>query len=271
MGSSFGDGTADGEQLCCCPCGGLERASFVNESKIPSFTGDLPSPFQVASWIPRNSGQLVYISDKAIRSYVRRAAQYHGIPYAAIAAILQLENAPTASKFRQFLQAGERTVQGVANGFDHVARNALGVDADDIPKLPKDLDEKIRKFARGSSGVTNMSDGTLNSAIEYTLETYCKNPIADSDRYGLFKIDADLRITGYDMIADFYYCAAHIRQNIDALLGGPCFKGTLDDAQMIRIIAAYNGTGAAATRYGTEGVSAINAAIAKSGKLYWYE
>ncbi|SFR38615.1 hypothetical protein SAMN04488002_1073 [Litoreibacter janthinus] len=119
--------------------------------------------------------------------------------------------------------------------------------------------------------MTNMSDATLNNAIEYTLTTYCKNPIADRDRYAMFGIDSDLRITGYDMIADFYYCAAHIRQNIDALLGGPCFTGVLDDSQMARVIAAYNGTGPAAARYGQEGVDAIDGAICRSGSLYWYE
>ncbi|WP_090213433.1 hypothetical protein [Litoreibacter janthinus] len=170
-----------------------------------------------------------------------------------------------------FLQAGERSLQGLANGFDHVARNALGVGADDIPRLPGDVDDKIRRFARGSAGLTNMSDATLNNAIEYTLTTYCKNPIADRDRYAMFGIDSDLRITGYDMIADFYYCAAHIRQNIDALLGGPCFTGVLDDSQMARVIAAYNGTGPAAARYGQEGVDAIDGAICRSGSLYWYE
>lgn len=271
MGDGFGDGTADGAQLCCCECNGSESATYVNESSIPSFTGDLPAPLQVASWIPRSLGQVVYISDSNIRGYVRRAANYHGIPYAAIAAILQLENGPTASTFRQVLQAGERSVQGLLNGFDHVARNSIGVDADDIPNLPADLDGKARQFIRGSAGLTNMSDNTLNGAIEYTLEKYCKNPIADRDRYGMFGIDADLRITGYDMMADFYYCAAHIRQNIDALLGGPCFTGALSDDDLKRVIAAYNGTGPAAARYGQEGVDAISAAIAGTGSMYWYE
>ncbi|SFR38622.1 hypothetical protein SAMN04488002_1074 [Litoreibacter janthinus] len=102
MGSSFGDGTSDGAQLCCCPCNGAERANYTNERLIPSYTGDLPAPLQVASWIPRSIGQVVYISDSNVRGYVRRAANYHGILYAAIAAILQLENAPTASKWQQF-------------------------------------------------------------------------------------------------------------------------------------------------------------------------
>ena len=264
---------------CCCECSGSEITVFWREPYLRRCQEPIPSPFPVLSWIPQRATDMVLTHDE-LRGIIRRASEYHGIPQSILAAILQNENNPSTTTTTQLLQMGERMAQGFMNGLDHAVRNTLGIDADDLPDLPMEIDDKARRFIRGSAGITNMSDATLNSSIEYTLEKYCKNPIASVDRYAIFGIDRDIRITGYDVYADLYYCAAHIRQNIDLIMRKRCYQGALTDDDARRVLAQYNGPvvnsdgsprgNLAAERYGNDALNTIIANQEHRGQLYFY-
>ncbi|MEQ9667686.1 DUF4280 domain-containing protein [Coleofasciculus sp. G2-EDA-02] len=237
------------------PCTGNEKTTIEGYEGIDSYTGDLPSPLQVM-WYAREGNELLksYYPDSEIRSWIRDAADYHGIPHVLMAVILQQENAPSVPKWRQFLQFGERTVTTFSAIVDE---HLFGIVPDQI--------------SGGSSGFANMSRATLRDAAQYTEQNYGKNPLPEDIRYRLLGWDQDTRIPGDDYKADLYYSAAHLRQLIDRETGSRCHSGALTPEQLRSVIAAYNGTGPLAEKYADDAMELLNNAANGNATLYFYE
>jgi len=243
--------------LCqeCADCTGSEKTTVPGEKTIASYRGALKSPLSVMWYLPENNELLkVEISDTEVRSWIRDAADYHGIPHSVLAVILQQENNPDASARRQFLQFGERSVTTFSAVVDEYF-------FDLVPD----------KASKGSSGFANMSYNTLRDTAEYTEKLYGKNPMPDDVRYRLLGYDQDTRIPGDDYKADLYYCAAHIRQLIDRVVGQPCHAGALTHDQIRSVFKAYNGAGPLADKYATDAMKKLNGAMAGTTTLYFYE
>lgn len=244
----------------CCPCKGTENTITSDVGNIPSYTGEFPSPLQVMWYMPENDEIMKgYYPDSEIRTWIKDAADYHGVPHEMLAVILQQENSPAASKWRQMLQFGERsatTFMAVMDEFllDLVPDKAFG-----------------KNLAGGSSGFANMSRATLRGAAEYTEKNYCKNPMPDSVRYRLLGWDQDTRIPGDDWKADLYYCAAHIRQLIDLVTGKRCHQGPLTTAQVREVFKRYNGSGKQADKYASDAMAKLLGASQGNTTLYFYE
>ncbi len=250
-----------------CKCSGSEVSHILGISDIRSYTGDFPSPFQILRYVPEEKEFNKYFyPDKEIRTWIKDAAEYHGIPHVMLAIILQQENAPSASKFRQFLQYSERTITTGMAIADKIFGDLI---PDKIPRWSPILSGV--NIAGGSSGFANMSRRTLESAASYIEKYYCKNPLPTDVRFRVFEIDTDIRIPGYDWKSDLYYCAAHIRQLIDRITGNICHNSVLTLKQVEAVFAAYNGLGEAAQKYGSDALDML--CKSKSGEtiLYFYE
>lgn len=126
-------------------------------------------------------------------------------------------------------------------------------------------------IASGSSGFANMPRASLVDAAEYTERQYGKNPLSNEARYRAFGWDQDTRVSGDDFRADLYYCAAHLRQLIDRVTGGPCHNGPITMSQLRSVIKAYNGSGPMAEKYADDAMKLLQGAINGSAKLYFYE
>ena len=95
----------------CCECSGNEVSQISSLSEIASYTGDFPSPLQIMWYVPETNELLqVHISDSEIRSWIKDAAEYHGIPHVMLAIILQQENGPNATTYQKVGQFTERTL-----------------------------------------------------------------------------------------------------------------------------------------------------------------
>jgi len=251
----------------CCPCTGQENSTILGLSDISSYRGDFPSPLQVMWYAPESSELLsTKIPDREIRSWIKDAAEYHGIPHAMLAVILQQENNPNASLGLQAAQFGERTLTTFLAVTDELL-------FDLVPdKMPSWSPIKAGKsIASGSSGFANMSRPTLRAAAAYTENMYCRNPMPDDVRYRLLGWDQDTRIPGDDWKADLYYCAAHIRQLIDRITGKTCHNDGLTREQVAAVFGAYNGSGPAARKYGSDAMKKLTDAEQGKTTLFFYE
>ena len=167
--------------------------------EIASYRGNFPSPLQVMWYVPENDEIFkIKISDSEIRRWIKDAADYHNIPHALLALILQQENAPNAPTWRKIGQFGERTLTTFAAILDE---NLWDIVPD--------------KISGGSSGFANMSRKTLRGAASYIETEYNKEVLPDNVKYRFLGLEQDTRIPGDDWKADLYYCAAHLRQLID--------------------------------------------------------
>lgn len=246
-------------KLCNCPCSDNLKVTIKNANSISNYTGDFPSPFQVMRYTSSRDEPIlhnIYVPDSTIRSWVKDAADYHGIPHEMLAVIIQQENAPNSSKFRQFLQYIERSVTTEAAVLDE---SLWGI----IPD----------KLADGSSGFMNMRRPTLTETINYTKNNYCKElmppDVANREGY-ISDTDADTGVQGADWRADLYYGAAHIRQLIDRQIG-VCSVGEIDMEQVEKVFASYNGSGPIALKYGSDAISLLKGAYEGSKTLFFYE
>ena len=244
-----------------CSCGGPHPLKIIGLGEIKNYTGDFPSPFQIMNYTPSSKEEpflhQVFVPDKTIRKWIKDAAEYHEIPLEMISVILQQENAPSASKFRQFLQFGERTLTTIAAKLD----NRFW---DIIPN----------KIADGSSGFMNMRRPTLKETIKYTKEKYGRElmPTNVANRIGYFyDTKVDDGIQGADWRADLYYGAAHIRQLIDRVMGNVCSKGEITLEQVEKVFKSFNGSGAIAEKYGKDAIKLLKDAAEGKQTLYFYE
>lgn len=222
--------------------------------EIDSYTGDFPSPLQAMWYTPENDEIFKsFHSDKEIRSWVKDAADYHGVPQEMLSVILQQENGPNATDTQKVLQFGERSLTTLSA----IADKYLW---DVVPD----------EIAGGSSGLANMSRATLEDACKYTEEKYNKNPLPDDVRYRMLGWDQDTRIPGDDWKADVYYSAAHIRQLIDNATDGQ-YDGRITIDQARQVASGYNGSGPLAEKYGSDAIQTLKDAAAGKTQLYFYE
>lgn len=237
-----------------CACSGDEIAEYECENSISNYTEDLPSPLQVMWYVPENDEILkIHIPDKEIRSWIREAAAYHGIPHSFLAVILQQENGPNATFLQKFLQFGERSLT-----------TFLAIVDEAIEIIPD-------KASKGSSGFANMSYNTLRSASLYIESNYCKNPMPDSVRYRVLGWDQDTRIPGDDWKADLYYAASHIRELIDREKEILCFSGKLTASDARGVFRRYNGSGPMAEKYADDAKALLEGAVNGEKILFFYE
>ncbi len=236
-------------------CSAREKVAISALTGVQSYTGDFPSPLQVMWYVPGKDEPLrLSVPDKEIRQWIRQAAEYHGIPHILLATILQQENAPSASGARKVLQFGERTLTTFAAIIDKAFWDL-------VPD----------RIAGGSSGFANMSRAALESAAAYSEKTYGRPPLPDSVKYRVLGWNQDTRISGDDWRADLYYCAAHLRQLIDRVVGKPCYDGELDLEQLRKVIALYNGSGPLAEKYSKDAMRLLSGAATGKATLYFYE
>jgi hypothetical protein len=244
-----------------CLCGGPHPLKISGLGNINSYTGNFPSPFQIMNYTPSSREEpllhQIFVPDTAIRRWIREAAEYHEIPHEMIAVIIQQENAPSASKFRQFLQFGERTLGTIAAQLDASLW-------DIIPD----------RFADNSSGFMNMRRPTLRDTINYTKEKYGRElmPSNVANRIGyIFNKNVDNGIQGADWRADLYYGAAHIRQLINRVMGNVCSKGEITLEQVENVFKSYNGSSEKAEKYGKDTITLLINAANGHETLYFYE
>jgi hypothetical protein len=221
---------------------------------IPSYTGKLKSPLRAVWLAPSNVQEIFYVTDSQVRGWVRDAAAYHDVPHELAAVILQQENSPKASGFRQFLQFGERSVTTFGAIVDKWAW-------DMVPD----------KLANGSSGLANMKRSTLEGAAKYTLDTYKKPALPDEVRQRLFGWSQDNQIPGDDFRADVYFLCAHLRELIDRVMKAGKYSGPLTLDQVEKVCASYNGSGKLAAKYGKDARKRLEDAAAGREPLYFYE
>jgi hypothetical protein len=248
-------------------CMGNEVTQISGLSDIASYTGDFPSPLQIMHYTPEtNEIFKMHIPDSEIRSWIKDAAEYHGIPHVMLAVILQQENGPNATLYQKAGQFSERTLTTLMAVTDELL-------FDIVPdKIPSWSPVKAgRNLADGSSGFANMSRPTLRSAAEYTEKYYGKNPLPNDVRYRLLGWDQDTRIPGDDWKADLYYCAAHIRELIDRTTKKRCHNSSLTLDEVESIFTAYNGSGSAARKYGADAMDKLIKAQSGDTILYFYE
>lgn len=245
----------DPKEIRYCRCTGKEKTTLVDFQTIPSHSGELPSPLQIMWYVPETKEILrTSFSDSEIRGWIKQAAEYHGIPHILLVVILQQENSPKAGKWHQTLQFGERSLTTFFAIVDKYAFDA-------VPD----------KVSGGSSGFANMSRATLQKAANYTEDYYCKEPLPEDVRYRTFGYDQDTRIPGDDWKADLYYAAAHLRELIDRVTGSKCHSGPLDNEQLKKVIAAYNGSGPLAEKYASDAMQLLENAKTGQATLYFYE
>ncbi len=190
-----------------------------------------------------------------IREWVSDASKYHDVPPELVAVILQQENNPEASTLRKIGQYIERQGTTVLAALDKIT-------GDIIPD----------KLAGGSTGIGNVTRPTLQGTIDYTEKTYHKPIMPDSENNtALSFIKHDTGISGLDMKADVYYVAAHLRQLIDREVGGGRpYQGSLNREQIQRVLAAYNGSGTDALKYGQDAVERLDKANRGEKPLYFF-
>jgi hypothetical protein len=242
-------------QPACGPCSGHEVTTIAGLGPIKGYNGEFPAPLRLMWYVPEGN-ELLKISFGAseVRKWVRDAARYHGIPHVLLAVILQQENRPRASMLRKLAQFAERSLTTAAAIVDEVA-----------------FDIMPDAISGGSSGFANMSRATLRSAARYSERNYCKNPLPPDVRYRVLGWDQDIRIPGDDWKADLYYAAAHLRQLIDRITGKPCHNGPITLNQLERVMAAYNGTGRDAEKYGEDAIRTLLYASVGEQTLYFFE
>lgn len=235
-------------------CFGNENVVIEDLGEIDSYNGEFPSPLQIINYILSKGDPYIsyfYISDSTIRKWIKEAAQYHGIPHVMLSIILQQENAPNSSKWRQFLQFGERSLQTTAAIIDEILW---------VPD----------KIADGSSGFMNMRRPTLKGVIDYYKENYIKDIIPNDVRFRVFNLDTHTGIPGFDWKTDLYYGAAHIRELIDRVKGR-CSDGKISLEDVEKIFISYNGSGLVAEKYGKDAINLLNNAVLKKQTLFFYE
>ncbi|MBN6076939.1 hypothetical protein HYE59_08210 [Aggregatibacter actinomycetemcomitans] len=239
------------KQVKICKCTGQEKVTFVDEDKIPSYSGEIKSPIKII-WLYPNTDDGLIIKDSEVRKWVKDACEYHKIPHVILALILQNENNPNAPGWRKFAQFFERTITTAANIVDELVFI--------IPNF----------ISKGSSGIANVSDQALKDGVRHSLENYARPPVPSSVARTFFGISTDTRISGDDWRNDLYYAAAHIRYLIDKTFGD-CYSGELSNEELRLIIKAYNGSGPAADKYAQNAMANLDLAIHKKGNLYFYE
>ena len=251
-------------QVCPAPCPGGESTFIVlpagedgvqEKIQVDSYTGDFPSPLQFFYYTQDEGEQgKTFYPDPEIRSWIKDAADYHGVPHELMALIMQQENAPGASTLHQIAQFGERSLTTLAAVLDEYLWDL-------VPDA----------VAGSSSGFVNMSRSTLRDAAEYVESNYPRGILPEDVRYRLHGEDVDSRIPGDDWKADLYYASGHLRQLIDDVTGERCYSGPLTLEQIERIAARYNGTGPKAEKYGSDALQTLMDAVAGDGTLYFYQ
>jgi len=238
-----------------CQCTGSEVTRIVGFNNVRSYSGNLPSPFPLMWYVPEaNEAFKVYFPASEIRSWLRSAAEYHGIPHILLAVIIQQENWPKAGTLLKIAQFAERSVATIAAITDELI-------FDLIPD----------KYAGSSSGIANMKRATLRNTAKYIELNYCKPPLPKDVQYRIFGHNQDTRIPGDDWKADLYYCAAHLRELIDRTTGNPCHNASIDKITLAKVIAAYNGSGATALKYSNDAIRLLEHADNGTDTLYFYE
>ena len=180
----------------------------------------------------------------SFRRWVYEACRYNDVPVLVMAAILQEENKPGASKTTRRLQAAERQFQTEAASLDEMGLDSVFGSI-----------SLWRRFARGSAGIANLSRDTLRGAATYVEKTYGRPVIPESLRK---ELGGDPRIAGLDMELDLYYMSALLRQLIDKEVSRG-HKGNLTDDQLFRVARDYNGSGPKAEEYGKKVIARLNA------------
>jgi len=238
-----------------CQCTGSEVTRIVGYSNIRSYSGNLPSPFPLMWYVPEaDEAFKIHFPASEIRSWLRSAARYHGIPHILLAVIIQQENWPKAGTLLKIAQFMERTLTTASAITDEVL-------FDLVPD----------KVSASSSGLANMSRATLRNAVKYVEFNYGKPPMPSDVHYRIFGYNQDTRIPGDDWKADLYYCAAHLRELIDRITGQLCHNASIDKAQLNRVIAAYNGSGKDAKKYGLDAIALLERADNGTDILFFYE
>ena len=242
-------------------CKGYEMASFELENKIPSYSGEVKSPF-VLALLPKEYSI-------SIRKALKEAASYHGIPQSLLAVILQNENGQNSTWVQKTLQLGERRLTTIGAALDEVS-DYLAPD----------------KLSQGSTGLANMNRAALKNTIKYYKKYYNKKVVPSNSKLVQ-------EISGLNYYADLYYAAAHLRQLIDCIMSkqnkkdllndckyvktssekmdNSCFSGVLTEEDFYAIVSAYNGFGDNAKAYADSAKKRIDSAIEGKEYLYFYE
>ncbi len=224
---------------------------------IQSYTGEFPAPMRLMWYHPRHLGELVkpYYPASEIRGWVRDAAEYMDVPLVLAATILQQENSPRASYFKQFLQLGERTLTTWAAVLDEHA-------FDLVPD----------RIAGSSSGIENLARPWLRDAASYIERVYKKPVIPGDLRYHVLWFNLDSRIPGTDLRCDLYYMCAYLRQLIDRRINSSRpYEGPLTLDQVQKVCKAYNGSGPNADKYAKDAIQRMLDAASGKEPLYFYE
>lgn len=247
------------KKVVICKCTGQEKVTFIDEDKIPSYSGEIKSPLKII-WVYPTDDVGIIINDSEIRKWVKNACEYHKIPHVILALILQNENYPEASTFTKIGQFGERSLQTLLKIIDN--KTEVSFYLKDFPKVVKAI--------KGSSGIANLSDGALYSGIKHSIEKYARPPIPSSIAKNILGMNIDTRIPGDDWRNDIYYAAAHLRYLIDKKFG-ECFNGQLSYEMLYEVLKAYNGSGYKADGYAKNAINNLNLSISNKGVLYFYE
>ena len=238
-----------------CQCSGTEVTQIYGYDSIPSYSGDIPSPFPLMPYVPEaHEAFKIYFPASEIRSWVRSAAEYHGIPHVLLAVIIQQENWPKAGTLLKIAQFVERTLTTISAITDELI-----------------FDLFPDRVSASSSGLANMSRATLRNAVKYIEFNYNKPPMPPEVQYRIFDYNQDTRIPGDDWKADLYYCAAHLRELIDRVTGQLCHNAKVDKVQLRDIISAYNGSGKDARKSGRDAIALLERADKGTDYLYFYE
>lgn len=241
------------KQVVICKCTGQEKVTFVDEDKVPSYSGEIKSPLKIVFTSPRNDNNNIPITDSQIRNWVRNSCEYHKIPYVLLALILQNENYPMTTNWRKLAQFTERSITTYTNMLDEQL-------FDVIPDV----------ISKGSSGIANVGDKALKTGVKHSIENYARPPIPTSIVKDIFGNNTDSRISGLDWRNDLYYAAAYLRYLIDTKIG-ICYNGSLTKEQLYLILRAYNGPGSASIEYADRAINNLDNAIGGVDVLYFYE
>jgi hypothetical protein len=177
--------------------------------------------------------ELLKIGSDAIRATVTRAADWTNVPREMIAAVLQNENNPQASRIRQSLQQIERNLTTIANFL------------------------KIPKIGEGSTGLGNVKQETINAAIA-NFEKFYKRSALPSDVHK--------SVPGRSVQTDIFYTAVVLRDSLNHVWSQgasalriaeaeryryyPYFGGAVSVDEAILTMGRYNGFGNSAKSYG---------------------
>ena len=251
-----------------CKCGESHPLKIVGDEVKPiqSYTGKLVSPLSVNKPFGNPINPTTLENSKNIRRWAKEASEYHEIPYEILAVLLQQENATNAPYWKKIGQAVERNLQTVLNIVDKGTGIPSGIS-------DKTGIKKIEKATRGSSGIANMLDKTLQGTISYTKSNYpSRAAMLPSHKRDI----ANKGIAGGDVEADLYYMAAHIRQLIDTIANNknPCTKGEITLEQVWKVFRAYNGSGdvnLVADKYANDAMIKLKGAYNGTTILYFYE